>query len=142
MKTFQIQGGDLVIGPGGYATVAGPRKVLQDLSILVREPYGIDRFHPQWGGILEEFVGQEVSPVSKALVRGEIERLLQNYMVMQSRQIAADMSLRRKPRFGPGEIIEEVESIKIQQAFDRLNIKVTIRTVSGETIDIIRSVEV
>jgi phage baseplate assembly protein W len=92
MKTFQIQGGDLVIGPGGYATVSGPKKVLQDLSILVREPYGIDRFHPQWGGILEEFVGQEVNPVSRALVRGEIERLLQNYMVMQSRQIAADMS--------------------------------------------------
>ena len=142
MKTFQIQSGDFVVGPGGYAMVSGPRKVLQDLSVLVREPFGIDRFHPQWGGVLDEFVGQEVTTTSRALVVGEIERLFQNYMVMQSRQISADMTMRRKPRFGPGEIIETVEGIKVQQAFDRLNIKVTIRTVSGETIDIIRSVEV
>lgn len=132
----------MVIGPGGFTTIEGTRKTYQDLSILVREPYGGDRFHPQWGGILEDFVGQPISQMTQAHIKGEIQRLLQNYIVMQARQIAADRSLGRRPRYGPGEVIERVEDIRLQQAFDRINIKVTVRTLSGESVDIVRSVEI
>jgi phage baseplate assembly protein W len=142
MKTLELSNGDLVIGPGGFATIDGTKKVYQDLSVLVREAIGEDRFHPQWGGVLQEFVGQAISPFVEGDIRNEIQRLIQNYMVMQARQITADITMGRKSRFKPEEIVESLENIQFQQEYDRINVKVTIRTVAGESIDILRTVQV
>lgn len=141
MKTFQIRNGDLVIGAGGYATLTGVPKVYQDLGILVREPLGEDRFHPQWGGILQEFIGRIITQDARTDVVNEIQRLTQNYIVMQSRQMTVDLSLNRRPRYSPEEIVVSLENVDVQQRGDRLNVKVTVSTASGEVVDIVRTVE-
>lgn len=140
MKTLQLVNGDLQLGPGGYATISGAKKVIQDLGVMVREPLRSDRFHPNWGTILDDFVGRPIGVEMHMRIRSEIFRLVQNYMVMQGRQIERDVALGRKPRYAPSEIVTGVADIKIQQNYDRLNIKVVISTSDGETFDLIRTV--
>lgn len=140
MKTLELRNGDLVLAAGGYSMLSGPQKVIQDLGIMVREPLGADRFHPRWGTILDDFIGRAINEESEMRVRAELQRLIQNYVVMQTRQIQADHDANRRPRFRPGEIVTGVAGIDIQQRYDRLNVKVRLDTASGEQVTILRSV--
>lgn len=140
MKTFQLRSGDFVVGAGGFVEISGTQKVYQDLSVLVREPLGGDRFHPEWGGILGEFIGETITGEVAADVKNEISRLIQNYMVMQANQISADNAMSRRPRFRPEEIVAGVDSIEVQTLHDRINVRVRVRTAAGESVDIVRTV--
>lgn len=140
MKTLQLVNGDLQIGPGGYVMIEGSDKVIQDLGVMVREAMGVDRFHPRWGSILDDFIGLPIGPETHMRVRSEIYRVIQNYIVMQTRAIEMDMNAGRKPRYRPEEIVVDVADVKIQQFYDRLNVKVTIQTSDGETHTILRTV--
>lgn len=140
MKTFQLRNGDFVVGAGGFVEITGTQKVYQDLAVLVREPYGEDRFHTDWGGILDEFIGTAIDTQAVAEVRNEIQRLIQNYIVMQSNQISADNAMSRRPRYSPEEIVVGVDSIDVNTTYDKINVRVRIRTAAGESVDILRTV--
>jgi len=140
MKTLELLNGDFVIGQGGFVMIEGLKKVHQDLSVLVREALGEDRFHPMWGSILQDFVGREIGIETEADVRNEINRIIQNYMIMQTRQIQVDQTMGRRPRHKPEEIIREIRGIDIQQRNDRFNVRVKVRTSSGDELNVIRTV--
>ncbi len=140
MKTLELVNGDFAIGQGGFVMVDGLRKIHQDLSVLVREALGEDRFHPRWGSILQEFVGRSIGLETEADVRNEINRVIQNYMIMQTRQIQVDQTMGRRPRHKPEEVVREVQGIDIQQRTDRLNVRVKVRTASGDELNVIRTV--
>lgn len=142
MKSPKLVNGDFQIGPGGYLMVEGSQKVIQDLGAIVREPYGQDRFHPRWGTILEDYIGRAIGKESSALIRSEIQRLIQNYIVVQNQQMEKDAQAGRKPRYKPSEIVSAVSGIAVQQAYDRINVKVSVETQNGESFDILRSVSV
>lgn len=140
MKSPQLVSGDFVVGSGGFVMVEGVQKVYQDLSVLVRESLGEDRFHPRWGTILPDLIGGLTGEDAEADVRNEINRVIQNYMIMQSTQIRADVAMSRKPRFKPGEVLASIEGIDIQQVEDRLNVRVRVSTANGTSINILRTV--
>jgi len=142
MKTFEITNGDLSIGQGGYAMSTGSAKLRQDLSIAVREPYGSDRFHPRWGSLLSTFVGQPIDPFIRMKVVSEVQRVIGNYVSVQKAQISTTSATGRRPTFGTGEAIGSVQDIQVRQTFDRLNVKVLIRTLSGESVSLISTVGV
>ncbi len=141
MKTLELRNGDFVIGQGGFVMVEGLNKIHQDLSILVREALGEDRFHPMWGSILQDFVGRSIGLETEADVRNEINRVIQNYMIMQTRQIQVDQTMGRRPRHKPEEVVREIQGIDIQQRSDRFNVKVKVRTASGDSLNVVRTVE-
>lgn len=141
MKQLKLRNGDLVLGTGGFVTLTGTERIIQDLGALVREVMGTDRFHPAWGTILQDYLGGYQDEEAAMLVRGEIARVVQNYIVMQSTQIIKDRDLGLRSRYAPEEIISSVRSIETQAVGDRLNVKVSVGTMSGQTVDIIRSVE-
>lgn len=140
MKSPQLVAGDFVVGSGGFVMVSGTQKVYQDLSVLVRETLGEDRFHPRWGTILGDFIGTPIGQSSEADVRNEINRVIQNYMIMQSAQVRGDVAMSRRPRFRPDEIVSAIDGIDIQQVQDRLNVRVRVSTASGSSIDLVRTV--
>lgn len=142
MKALEIKNGDLVIGRGGYATVSGVAKLRQDLSVAVREPYGTDRFHPRWGSLLAEYVGGVLNEYSKMQVIGEVQRICANYIAVQQDQMAAANAEGRRPTFTSGEVVESVQSIEVRQTFDRLHVRVILRTLSGETVPLVSTVGV
>lgn len=142
MKQIEIRNGDFILGPGGLATVRGETKLRQDLGIIMREGLGVDRFHPKWGSVLADYAGDMVSSESIGLIKGEVHRLIQNYMVIQSQQVESDLGSGRSPRYTPEEIIIGVSGIEVQQRYDRLNVKVSVQTLAGGTLAILRTVGV
>lgn len=140
MKTFLIDGGDLVLGQQGYATVEGPPKLRQDLGVAVREPYGCDRFHPRWGSLLYEYVGMQADQEAAAYVRGEITRLIQNYIHVQGAILAKDRAANRRPRYGRGEMISDIKGIDIQQSFAQFKVRVTLLTLSDVEVTLTQTV--
>jgi hypothetical protein len=141
MRTLALRNGDLVLGQGGYAVVEGREKLRQDLSVLMREPFGSDPLHPRWGSLLTEYIGRPISDETAMLVRGEITRLLSNYGLVQAGLVAEDRSANRRPRFTTGEIIGQVLGIDVRQQWDRYRVRVSVKTLSGEQVTLIQSVE-
>lgn len=142
MKQLELRNGDLVVGPGGHGTVRGARRIQQDLGAAVREAIGTDRFHPRWGTILQDYVGGVQNDESTMMIRAEIARVVQNYIVIQTEQITADMGLGLRPRYAPDEIVADVGNIEIQQRYDQVNVRVSVRTLQGDDVTILRSVGV
>lgn len=142
MKQLEIRNGDFVLGPGGLGVVRGEAKLRQDLGIIMREALGDDRFHPRWGSVLGDYAGDIGGSESIGRIKGEIHRLIQNYMVVQRQQIEADVGSGRSPRHVPEEIIIGVSGIEIQQRYDRLSVKVSVQTLAGGTLALLRTVGV
>lgn len=142
MKTLAIRNGDLAIGPGGYEMIDGEEKVRQDLGVAAREPLGCDRFHPRWGTVLHSYVGSAFAPETEALVRAEIIRVVQNYVAVQGEQMQRDANYRNRPRYSTSEIIDRIENIDVRQEFDKLHVRVTLRTVAGRSVTVVRLVGV
>lgn len=140
MKTFQIVNGDLVIGPGGFATIDGPAKVKQDLAVAVREPYGVDRFHPRWGTLLHEYVGMAVGDGTDLLIRSEINRVISNHMFSQNSVLERDSMRATRSRFSTGELIDRLDAVDVRQEYDRYHVRVRLRTLSGQPITLTRTV--
>ena len=141
MKQLQLSNGDLVFGANGIGLVEGPAKVRQDLGIAVREALGADRFHPRWGTILTDFIGRPQDAETAMLIRAEVARVLQNYIVMQADMVDEDADAGGRPRFSSSEIVTGIRSIDIQARADQVNVRVIVVTADGESVTVIRTVE-
>lgn len=144
MQTLMIRDGDLVLGPAGFATVSGTAKVFQDLSHAVREPYGSDRFHPRWGSVLPEMIGRRFTGEMRLLIASEITRLVQNYMLTHQEVMQRDAGAGRKQRYRTGEIVSEVKDIDAiphPSWPDRIIVRATVVTLTGEQISLLSVVE-
>jgi hypothetical protein len=136
MKSLLLRNGDLVLGPGGYETIDGAPKVVQDLGLAVREPFGSDRFHPRWGSILDQFIGGLISADTPVLLESEIRRIVQNYIALQQAQIQADATAGRPSRFTNNEVITGLEGMNLVQRQDSITVKVSLETMGRTKITI------
>lgn len=141
MKQFAIHNGDLVLGPGGYATVSGPSKARQDLAHALREPIGNDRFHPSWGSTLPSLIGQVANPAMVGTVQSEVYRVVRNYIISRLALIQQDVQDGNAPKFSASEIVQAVTDIKIRQDGDKYLVLVVLRTLGDELISIPTTVE-
>ena len=140
MKTFALRNGDLVIGPGGFKTVTGAKKVRQDLSMAIGEEYGSDRFHPQWGSTLHRMVGTTIAEDTQFIVRSEVARVIQQYIDIQRFENVEDKMAFRRSRYSTAEIINRVASIDAKVNMDTVQVKITLSTVGRDLITLGRTV--
>jgi hypothetical protein len=140
MKTFRLDNGDLSLGQDGYALVEGSDKLRLDLSVAMREPFGCDRFHPRWGSLLYDYTGKVVDDETGAYIKGEITRLVQNYVYVQGELLSKDVAAGRRPRFSRGEVVSDMSGIDLQGLFDSYKVRVRLRTLSGEEVTLLQTV--
>jgi hypothetical protein len=134
MFTLQLQNGDLQIGATGFATVNGPSKVYQDLTISTLEPYGCDRFHPRWGSMLYNYIGDTITEASESMIEAEISRLVNNYILVQQDNIASEVGLGLQSQYATDEVVGSVERVDVIQNQDYLTINVLVLTISGQQV--------
>lgn len=141
MKTLALQSGDLVVtGRSGHKTITGLSKIRQDMALALAEPYGDDRFHPQWGSVLPNYVGMPITADVELLVRSEVARVIQAYIGIQQNEIVNDALNQHRTRYSTADVVAQVTNIETAIAFDTIRVKVTIRTVSSQTVSITRSI--
>jgi hypothetical protein len=140
MKSLALVGGDLALGEGGYKTVTGAPRIRQDLALALAEPYGHDTYHPEFGSVLAAHIGEPLTPELELLVRSEVVRVLQQYVDSQQAQIAADALSGSRSRFSFQDVVQSVQSITTEIQYDTLKIMVTLKTQSGSTVKVLRTV--
>lgn len=125
---------------GGYQLYSGVDRIRQDLQLALREEYGSDRFHPKWGSIILRYIGQIQSQHLEMLVRAEINRVLQNYIAVQQAEVLRDSQVDVKNRFTTSDVVRRVTAMVTDMQLDRINVALSLETLSRETVRIKRQV--
>jgi phage baseplate assembly protein W len=140
MKTLALRNGDLIATQQGHATATGSERVRLDLAVALGQEFGTDRFHLKFGSYLKQFIGNQIGPELAFAVEAEVVRVVNNYISIQQQIINQDALKGRRSRFSTADIVSEITSAEAQPYFDRIYIRLRLRTVAGEQITIIKSV--
>lgn len=141
MKTLALVNGDLAIGTNGaYLLYSGVSRIKQDLTLALTEEYGTDRFHPTYGSIVQSYLGQVLSPELMQLVRAEVNRVLQNYLVIQQNEVLRDTLVDVTNRFDTSDVVQSVDNVTARAVLDTIYLSATLTTLSRETVTISRQV--
>ena len=145
--SFHTKNGDLnFAGPGGFATVTGQQKLIQDLKHWLLEPRGSDPLHPDYGAVLdggllpdgsiaESLIGSQLTAEALVLVESEIRRVLASYQQQQLDRLTAESALYAgKNTFSAGEILVGITAVSVQQVADTVFVTVTLQTGDGDQI--------
>lgn len=140
MRAFQIVNGDLAIGQRGYAEVTGLDKIRQDLGMAVLTPYGSDRFHPTWGSTLESKIGTAQGPMTEQLIKSEITRVVQNYMIVQSNTLTQAQANGYVSPYANEDLVTGIVAIDATSTFDTVAVNCQVTTASSAVAIISASV--
>jgi phage baseplate assembly protein W len=141
MKSLALIQGDLAIdGTGDYLTFSGVDRIRQDMTLALTEEYGADRFHPAWGSILKEYIGQPITPELEQAVRAEINRVAQNYITLQQQEVLRDTQFDVQGRFDTSDVVRSISNIQVRFFFDAIYVSATLTTLARDTVTISRQV--
>jgi hypothetical protein len=139
MHTLALQNRDLVVGPGtaGFATYTGSDRLQQDLTLALGEEYGNDRFHPRFGSILFDMVGEPVSDILKQEIMAEVNRVISNYTQIQQSFMQQDIINAINSRFATGDVLAGIVSVSSQLDMDAINIVITVKNLDNAEIQVL-----
>lgn len=139
MKTFALRNGDLVLSGSRYAMVDGIARAQQQIALGLREEYGSDRFHPEWGSILPSMIGSVIDSATPSEIRSEVTRVVRMFILRQNEAIKQRASSGRRAVVKPEEMIAEITSVRAETNQDMVLVKVVIRTASNQEFSILTS---
>jgi phage baseplate assembly protein W len=141
IKTLALVNGDLAIGTNGaYLLYSGVNRIKQDLTLALTEEYGTDRFHPTYGSIVQNYLGQVLSAELMQLVRAEVNRVLQNYLIIQQNEVLRDTVVDVANRYDTSDVVQSVDNVAARAVLDTIYLSATLTTLSRETLTISRQV--
>lgn len=145
--SFHIKNGDLnLAGPGGFATVSGQQKLIQDLKNWILTPRGTDPMHPDYGSVLDggmlpdgtqvnSFLGGLFTSENLVEIESEVRRALAAYQQQQLDRLTRESALYGgKNTFSAGEILVSVDDVSLQQVGDTVLVTCLISTGNGDQL--------
>jgi hypothetical protein len=145
--SFQIKNGDLTFaGPGGFATVSGTNKLVQDLRHWLLEPRGTDPMHPEYGSTLDggeladgtivaSTIGGLFTTDDILAIESEIRRILNAYQLIQAQRIGREtIQFAGKNTFSAGEVLRTINDVKVEQMGDTAVVTIEITTANGDNL--------
>lgn len=138
MKTLALADGDLMLSGRGHATVDGVFKTMQDIGIALREEFGIDRFHPNWGSLLPNMIGRPFDESVLLDVRTEVTRVVNNYLNVQR-----DTVLRRAAgaSVSSSEIIDRVDKVQVvPKDYGRIDVTIFLLTLDRRAFSLFMTI--
>ena len=130
--SFAIADGDLSLQGDRLDLVFGVDKLKQDLDCWIKERYGGDRFHLNFGSVLQDFIGGVIGDSTRAEVQSEILRVLQNYQSVQHRQLTEDPTL-----LSASEMLIAIADIKTTVSYDSVNVAVKVINGSDQVTTVV-----
>lgn len=140
MQTLALVNGDLMLAQGGYLTYTGAERIKQDLTLALNEEYGSDRFHPRWGTIVMQYIGQVLTTHIQDLVKAEVVRVVKNYIAVQQNEVLGDTQVDVANRFNTSDVVRNIVSLSASSNIDTINISLVLETMARETVTIKRQV--
>lgn len=130
--SLAISNGDLAVQGDRLGLVFGTDKLKQDMNCWLNERYGGDRFHRNYGSILQDFIGGVISDSTRSEVQAEVLRVAQNYQATQQRV------LRESPaKLSASELLIAVDNIKTEISYDTVTVELRMVNGSNEITDVL-----
>lgn len=142
MDGLAVVDGDLVLSGGTYLTFTGTDRIRQDLTFALTDVYGADPDHPYWGSILNDYLGEPVTPALQQQVVDEVKRVLNNYIAVQADQVAQSVSAGTRGSYSTNDVVNRVLGLNVQIQQDQILITVDLQTMAGELVTVTRTVGV
>jgi phage baseplate assembly protein W len=140
IKTLALMNGDIMPAQGGYLLYSGVNRIRQDLSLALMEEYGTDRFHPKWGSVIRQYIGNVITPQLQAMVQAEVNRVVQNYILIQQAEVLRDSNYDVRGRWSTSDVVRSVLAIKATTSTDRIDVRLALETLSRTKVTISRQV--
>lgn len=121
--SFTVAEKDIQLKGSNIGLSYGRPKLIQDLTLWLTERYRSDRFHSSYGSILDGFIGDVIDDMSAYEVEAEVNRVLQNYQMVQYRRMQEDPTT-----LSPEEVLVDVEDIKARIDYDSVVVVISIVT--------------
>lgn len=121
--SFGMADKDIQLKGSNIGLVYGQPKLLQDLTLWLTERYRSDRFHSSYGSTLDNFIGEVMDPMTTAEVEAEVERVLQNYQMVQYRRMQDDPTT-----LSPEEVLLDVADVQAKIDYDSVVVVISIVT--------------
>ena len=141
MKTLALSGGDLQVSATGHQTISGTPKIRQELALSLGEAYGADKYHPEFGSILDDFFGEPISDLTQSSVESEVIRVIQQYIAIQQQQVLQDNLAQRASRFDASDVVTGITGVNAQVSYDTIKVTVTLQTAAGTSVTVNRTVQ-
>ena len=141
MKTLALSGGDLVVSSTGHQTISGTPKIRQELALSLGEEYGGDKYHPDFGSILDDFFGEPINDLTQASIEAEVIRVIQQYISIQQQQVLQDHLAQRATRFDASDVVTGVSGVTAEVSYDTIKVTATLQTAAGTSVTVNRTVQ-
>lgn len=136
MQTLGLINGDFALDGGDILTLTGSDKIRQDLALALNEEFGSDRFHPQWGSIIKQYLGQLINAQLQLLVKAEVLRVAKNYIAVQQAEIIGNTQVDVAGVFDTTDVVRQITSVNTHATFDTINVVLTLQTLARTTVTI------
>lgn len=137
-----VQNGDLVLSSRSWAMATGAQRITQDLTMALGEPYGDDRFHPQWGSVLPRYIGQNIAPELQMRVEAEAVRIVRNYIAAQQDTILSTAAAGQRSQYSTADVVRAIVGLDVQVQQDTIRLRIQLATQANQLITLNRTVEV
>lgn len=124
--SLRLKNGDLTTNGSVLSLSYGKDKLLQDVDLWLREIYQVDRFHPTYGSVIENFIGNIINIRTEHDIRAEVYRVMTNLQNLQLRRLKTNPT-----KYTPDELLHSVSNVFTQVNFDTIAVTVVFQSVSG-----------
>lgn len=132
MYDCEINAGDFRVVRGGHIqTLSGYRKLVQEMSHALLTPLGTDRFHVNYGSLLEESIGSPLNEEELFAIKIEVRRVLRELQLQHAELIRQIRAGEQVGTITPEELLYEVVSIKVTQEQTMVLVQVEFKTASS-----------
>lgn len=145
--SLRVRNGDFDPTSNGLAQVSNENKLVQDLRHFILEKMGTDDAHPEYGSLFDGGTkpdGTEANSVlasdsiveAKALIEADLRRIIIEYQQTQLARAKRERLKFNKTTFTRGEVIKQLDTIRMDQVLDKLEVTIFITTASDVSLQI------
>lgn len=151
-NNFRIAKGDLVVSNRTYERTEGVGKLTQDIALWLLERIGTDPSTPTYGSTLDggvidgvavqSQIGSVNGPARLREISAEVRRVLELYQQTQIEKMQLEMALfQGKHTLMADQVLDSIDSIQASQTADLIVVRVTVTTLSGQTLTLLVPLE-
>ena len=136
MKTITVSNGDIQMNSGKIQFSTGKQKLIEDLQRWLEEPLGTGFTTPNFGSLLNTYIGSNSFGLNTNSVDNEVLRVLQLYQGQQVLDLKYAQSAAKLSNWNKSEIIQNILSIESAVQGTSIVCKITLTTLDNSTISL------
>jgi len=137
MKTLQVTNGDIQLDSGGRLQfLQGTSKLVQDLTLWLKEPLGTGFTTPNFGSTLPSMIGGTIGTATIVQIQAEVQRILNLYQSQQILSLKTAQNLSQLGYWNKSEIINSINSVQASQSYNSIVVNVTMTSLANTQLSI------